>query len=161
MLQTARDWLQLIGAILISQLAGIIGSVFTAPAISGWYTTLIKPSFQPPSWLFGPVWVTLYTLMGIAAFIVWKKGIGQRNVQVGIVLFLTQLVFNALWSIVFFGLKDIFLALLVIAVLLALIISTTYYFFQVSRTAGFLMIPYILWVSFATVLNATIWTLNS
>lgn len=161
MLKTARDWLELVSAVIISQSAGIIGSAFTAPAIPNWYATLAKPSFQPPSWLFGPVWVTLYTLMGVAAFIVWKKGAGQRNGRIGIVLFAVQLVFNALWSIVFFGLKDLFLALAVIVTLFALIVATTYYFFQVSRAAGFLMIPYILWVLFATILNATIWSLNS
>lgn len=146
--------------ILISQAAGIIGSVFTSSAIPVWYATLNKPSFNPPGWLFGPVWVLLYTLMGIAAYLIWQK-LGESNIARGaIILFFVHLAFNALWSILFFGLHNPFLAFLEIILLWGMILALIILFYQVDKRAAYLFIPYILWVSFAAVLNFSIWRLN-
>lgn len=146
-------------SIIIAQTAGIIGSVFTASSVRTWFNTLAKPVWNPPSWLFGPVWITLYTLMGFAAYLVWQ----QKNVpgaKLAIWFYGVQLVFNALWSILFFGLKNPGLAFAEIIILLLLILATTVLFWKINPWAGALMIPYIVWVSFATFLNYTIWQLN-
>lgn len=150
--------IRLITSIVICQLAGVIGSLFTSPAIPGWYASLTKPAFNPPSWLFGPVWITLYLLMGIALFLVWQKGISKTHL--GMIFFIAQLLLNALWSYLFFGLQNPFIALIEIAFLLAFIILTIVYFWSVSRPASILLIPYALWVAFASVLNFSIWWLN-
>lgn len=154
------DILKLIAAIAVSQLAGIIGSVFTASSVGTWYVDLRKPGFTPPSWVFGPVWVTLYTLMGIAAWLVWRKGLEHRVVRVALVLFVVQLVLNALWSIIFFGARAPFAAFVEIILLWVAIVLTMAWFFKVSTWAGVLLVPYIVWVSYATVLNGFIWKLN-
>lgn len=151
--------------IILVQLAGIIGSFFTIDAIGNWYVFLDKPSFSPPNWVFGPVWIILYTLMATATFLIWKKRHGLRPSQAqardkGFWLFWVHLLFNALWSILFFGLQNPLWALIDIGVLLVLICAVTFYYFRVSSIAGLLMIPYILWVSFATVLNLGIYLLN-
>lgn len=154
---------KLIGVIwwvIISQAAGLIGSWFTMPAISGWYSELIKPSFNPPNWLFGPVWFTLYTMMGVAAFLVWEKGMKKKEVRLALTLFGIQLIFNSLWSFVFFGLQNLGLALVVIVILWLLILLLIKGFWTISRKAGWLLIPYILWVSYASLLNASIFLLN-
>src|SRR5690242_11213503 len=98
-----KDYIRLAISIGIVQLAGLVGSFFTIPAISGWYQTLIRPEIAPPNWLFAPVWTTLYLLMGIAVFLVWKEGLGRRGVKLAVKLFIVQLVLNMLWSIIFFG----------------------------------------------------------
>jgi len=139
--------------------AGAIGSVFTQRAIPDWYMTLAKPSFTPPSAVFGPVWSLLYFLMGTAAWLVWKTD-GSKLKSVGLALFLTQLVFNAGWSILFFGLHLIGAAFAEIIALWALILATTVVFWSVRSLAGWLMVPYLVWVSFAAVLNFSIWRLN-
>ena len=149
----------LIISIAIAQSAGIVGSVFTAPNIEGWYSTLAKPVWNPPGWVFGPVWILLYTLMGIAAFLVWR----QRDVpgsKLALSVYGVHLALNALWSIVFFGLKNPGLALAEILVLLAFILATTVLFRRINNWAGALLVPYIAWVTFATFLNFTIWQLN-
>ncbi len=152
---------RLIVACSVSLAAGGIGSlVVTDPGFTSWYAAIQKPGFMPPSWVFGPVWTVLYLLMGVAAFLVWQRGLGSRIVRIALVWFVVQLALNASWTPVFFGLQRIDLALLVIVLLWAAIIVTIYYFFRVSRPAGMLLIPYLLWVSFATVLNASIWHLN-
>lgn len=146
-------------SILIAQSAGIIGSVFTASSIPNWYQTIDKPIFNPPSWLFAPVWTVLYALMGIASYIVWL----QRDIagaKTALVFYGIQLFLNALWSILFFGFKNPALAFVEIIVLLITIIITTVLFWKINPWAGGLMIPYILWVSFATFLNFSIWQLN-
>mgnify|MGYP002152814563 CR=1 FL=1 len=143
-----------------SFLAGAVGSIFTAPAITGWYEMLEKPALNPPSWVFGPAWTTLYLLMGIAAFLVWRRGFGRRDVKIALLAFAVQLVLNAIWSILFFGLRSPGWALAEIIVLWAAIITTTILFRRVSRPAAYLMLPYILWVAFAAYLNWAIWTLN-
>jgi benzodiazapine receptor len=152
--------LKLIISVVICQLAGVIGSIFTRPAIPTWYASLNKPAFNPPNWVFSPVWITLYILMGIAAFLVWSKGLNVRHVKLALVLFAVQLILNALWSAVFFGLKSPLLGLFVIVILWIAILFTILNFYKVSGTAGFLLIPYILWVSFASVLNFSLWRLN-
>lgn len=149
----------LIISIVIAHAAGIIGSFFTVSSVGTWYTTLVQPSFAPPAWVFGPVWLTLYTLMGIAAFLVWRKR-KKGNVRRALWVYGVHLVLNALWSILFFGLHRPDLALFEIIVLLAFIVWTSVLFWRIDRRAGWLMMPYIAWVSFATILNYAIWILN-
>ena len=151
---------KLITSIVICQLAGVVGSIFTTPAIPTWYATLRKPSFTPPNWVFSPVWITLFVLMGIAAFLVWNKGLSDQKVKTALSIFAVQLILNVLWSVMFFGLRSPLAGLIEIAVLWMAILLTILYFFKVSHVAGILLIPYILWVSFAAVLNASIWRLN-
>lgn len=156
----ASDAVRLIVSILIAQSAGVVGSFFTAPAIPTWYETLVKPSFTPPNWVIGPVWVVLYTLIGIALFLVWRMGLEKREVRIAIGIFAVQLVLNALWSWAFFGLQSPLTGLIVIIVLWVAILLNIVIFYRISKTAGLLLIPYILWVSFATALNYSIWILN-
>ena len=156
----SKDIIKLVISIVACQCAGLIGSVFTTPAIPTWYATLQKPFFNPPNWLFAPAWVTLYLLMGIAAFLVWRKGLEQKEVKSALVIFLVQLVLNALWSVVFFGLKSPLYGMVVIVALWVVILLTILRFFKLSTAAGALLLPYILWVSFASVLNIAIWVLN-
>jgi len=152
-----KDTLALIGFIVFAQAAGIIGSLFTMSAIDGWYATLIRPELAPPNWVFGPVWVTLYLLMGIAAFLVWRK---DRRLNKALILFVLQLVLNSLWSIIFFGMQALGAAFVEIVFLWLAIIATIIAFQKISRTAAWLLVPYILWVSFAAYLNFAFWTLN-
>jgi benzodiazapine receptor len=144
----------------VCQLAGFIGSIFTRPAISTWYAELQKPRFTPPDYVFGPVWISLYILMGIAAFLIWRKGFHHRVVKRALAIFGVQLVLNALWSFLFFGLRSPLAGLIGIFILGVAIILTVRSFLMVSRPAGLLLIPYFLWVSFATGLNLSIWWLN-
>ncbi|MGB3943748.1 MAG: TspO/MBR family protein, partial [Methanothrix sp.] len=141
-------------------LAAFIGSIFTAPEISTWYATLVRPSFAPPDWLFGPVWTALYTMMGVSAYLVWREGLADPRVKVAMAVFAIQLAANVSWSAAFFGLRSPLAGLAVIIVLWALIALNIQKFREVSRTAGLLLIPYILWVTFAMVLNFSIWRLN-
>ncbi len=151
---------KLVIAIVGSELAGIIGSVFTAPAIAGWYATIVKPELNPPAWVFGPVWTTLFALMGIAAFLVWKQGLERRDVRIALGIFVGQLALNTLWSILFFGLQNPGAAFIEIVVLWFAILATIVAFARISRPAAWLLVPYILWVSFASYLNFSIWMLN-
>jgi tryptophan-rich sensory protein len=156
----ARKIIRLVAAIVVCQLGGIVGSVFTVSAIPGWYAGLNKPFFNPPAWLFEPAWLTLYTLMGIALFLVWEKGFKEKENRQALQVFGLQLVFNAAWSIIFFGLHAVFIAFIEIIVLWVLILVTIIKFNKVSRKAALLLVPYIAWVSFAAVLNLFIWMLN-
>jgi len=156
----ARNIVKLVVSIVACQCAGVIGSVFTTPAIPNWYAALEKPFFTPPSWLFAPAWITLYLLMAIAAFLIWRKGLGEEGVKTALVIFLVQLVLNALWSVVFFGLQSPLYGMVVILVLWIAILLTIIKFFKLSTAAGALLLPYILWVSFASILNISIWVLN-
>jgi translocator protein len=151
---------RLLISVIICQLAGAIGSIFTSSSLESWYLLLEKPAFNPPSWVFFPVWTTLYTLMGISLYLVWEKGLHQREVKLGIFLFGLQLGLNTLWSLLFFGLKSPYYAFLEILVLWLAILLTAIQFWKVSKTASVLLIPYILWVSFAALLNYQIWVLN-
>lgn len=156
----SRNFFGLIGAIVISQLAGIVGSLFTGQAINTWYATLEKPALQPPAWLFGPVWTILYVLMGVAAFLVWRNGWAHRKAKVALMFFFVQLVLNALWSIIFFGLHSPGGALVEMAFLWVAIVATIVAFARVSAIASWLLAPYLIWVSFAAYLNYAIWILN-
>jgi len=155
-----RSVLKLVISLVVCQCAGIIGSILTAPAIPTWYATLEKPPFTPPNWLFAPVWTTLYILMGISLFLVWRKDGKGSKYKSAFIMFFVQLILNSLWSILFFGLKIPILAFIEILILWIAILVTIFLFFQKSKLASFLLIPYILWVSFATFLNGTIMILN-
>ncbi len=147
-------------AIVVSQLAGIIGSVFTTPAIPEWYATLAKPEFAPSNWVFAPVWTTLFVMMGIAAFLVWKKGLNHKDVKIALSIFIVQLILNTFWSIIFFGLKSPGVAFVEIIFLWIAILATIITFAKISKPASWLLVPYILWVTFAGFLNYSIWILN-
>jgi benzodiazapine receptor len=148
-------------SILICQLAGVVGSVFTSSSVSDWYPTLIKPSFTPPGGIIGAVWIILFTLMGVSLFLVWQKGPGKPEVKSALIIFFAQLAVNVLWSAAFFGLRSPAAGMAVIIVLLVLIAITINRFLTVSRAAALLLVPYILWACFAAFLNFTIWRLNS
>lgn len=149
--------IKLIISIIICQLAGFIGSLFTSPSIPTWYAALNKPSFNPPNWLFAPVWTALYLLIGIALYLVW---INKKRNKSAITFFTIQLMLNSLWSLLFFGLKNPFLAFIEIIILWSFILLTMISFYKISKPASYLLIPYILWVSFAALLNFSIWLLN-
>jgi translocator protein len=152
--------IKLIISIVICQLAGVIGAFFTSPNISGWYAGLVKPAFNPPSWIFGPVWTTLFLLMGIAFYFIWQKANKNKLVRFAMIFFIVHLVFNTLWSILFFGLQNPGLAFLEIIILLAMIILLVEKFAKIDKRAAWLLVPYLLWVSFASILNYSIWQLN-
>ncbi len=153
------NFIRLAISILICQLAGFIGSIFTAPAITSWYENLKKPAFRPPNWLFAPVWTTLFLLMGISLYLIWSKGINKKT-QIALIAFGVQLVLNILWSVFFFGLKNPLLAFLEIIILWLAIFINIIYFYRIEKIAAILLIPYILWVSFAAFLNFLIYKLN-
>lgn len=155
--------LSLISKILLSSTAclllGSLSGIATGEAVNGWYSHIIKPSWNPPNWLFGPVWTLLYLLMGAAFAMVWN---GQgKNKRVALALFGVQFVFNLLWSFLFFGLARMDWALIEILLLLVFITLTISAFSKINRTAAILMIPYLLWVGFATLLNSSLYFLNA
>ncbi|MDH5467858.1 MAG: tryptophan-rich sensory protein [Candidatus Aminicenantes bacterium] len=152
---------KLIVSLIICQLAGFVGSLFTTPSIPTWYASLAKPSFTPPNWVFSPVWISLFVLMGISLFLLWEKTLHFPGVKTAIFWFAVQLGLNMLWSILFFGLKSPFLALIEIIVLWIAIFLTILKSLRVLKLAGVLLIPYLIWVSFAAGLNYSIWTLNA
>ncbi len=150
----AKKILKLALCIIICEVIGIGGAFFTSPAVSSnWYTSLEKPIFQPPSWLFSPVWIILYVLMGIALYLIWQ----QKSL---VKLFFVQLFLNFFWSVLFFGLKSPFFAFLDIIILWILILVLTIKFFKNKKSAGYLFLPYLLWVTFASILNFSIFILN-
>ena len=152
-------WMKLLITVAASLIAGWIGSVFTMDAIASWYAALDKPPLTPPNWIFGPVWTALYVMMGLAAGLVWQaKGAPGKGFALG--LFFAHLFVNAMWSIVFFTFESPGWALGVIGLLLLMIVALLVLFERHSRTAAYLLIPYLLWVSFASYLNAGIWWLN-
>ena len=155
-----KDFFKLLVTIGGSLFMGGIGSVFTVSAIPNWYAALQKPELSPPNWVFAPVWTVLYVLMGIAAYLVWRKGFEVKGVKTALALFCIQLVLNGLWSIAFFGVQSPLIALGVITLLWLAILFTTIAFFKISRVSAALLLPYLLWVSFASYLNYTIWALN-
>ena len=157
------DWnsaIKLVVSILASFATAGIGSLFTFKAIPNWYAGLKKPPYTPPNWAFGPVWTTLYVLMAVSVFLVWQKGLAIDGALLAFILFWIQLVFNALWSIIFFGMKSKGGGVITIVVLWLLILATVITSFRVSGWAGALLIPYILWVSIASYLNIGVWALN-
>ncbi len=147
-------------SVSICLLIGFLSGFATQSSVTDWYVTLNKPSFNPPNWIFAPVWTVLYVMMGVAAGLVWSKGFHHIWVKTALYHFGFQLLFNALWSIVFFGFKNPFWGLLVILTLLVFILFTIKWFKVVNKTASYLLIPYLLWVCFATILNYKIWELN-
>ena len=143
-------------SILIPFLASAIGGFFTSGSVSTWYVDLVKPSFNPPNWVFGPVWTLLYLFMGIALYLVWIK----KKYRNAFIAFGVQMFLNALWSVLFFGLQNPLLAFIEIIFLWAAILITIIYFYRINKISAYLLIPYILWVSFAAVLNFFLFYLN-
>lgn len=148
----------LILSIAITESVGILGSVFTAPAIPTWYRGLEKPAFNPPNWIFGPVWTVLYLLMGISLYLVWSSG--KKEKAYTLKIFWLHLLANFMWSFFFFGLKNPLLGLVEIVVLLGLIVYVMKLFWRINSWSTYLLVPYLLWTSFATLLNFSIWQLN-
>ncbi|UCG56494.1 MAG: tryptophan-rich sensory protein [Phycisphaerales bacterium] len=140
--------------------AAFLGSLFTRNAVSDWYANLNKPVFTPPNWLFGPVWTGLYVLMALSAALVWSKGLDKPAVRIALALFVVQLILNGLWTPLFFGLKMPLVAFVEIVLLWIAIVLTVAAFARVATIAALLLLPYILWTSFAAVLNFSIWLLN-
>ena len=151
------NWKKLLLSILLTQGAGGIGAIATTPKIVSWYVTLNKPTFNPPNWLFGPVWTLLFLMMGVAFYLVWMEG---KKAYGALKIFGLQLGLNVLWSFLFFGAESPGLALLEIVFLWLAILATIISFQKISKTAMWLMIPYLGWVSFASVLNGAIYWLN-
>ena len=149
---------KLIVSILLAQSAGLIGSLFTFSAISTWYVLLNKPTFSPPNWLFGPVWTILYTLIGISFYKIWINN--KNKDSYALRFFLFHLFLNAIWSIIFFGMKNLGLALFEIVIMWSTIVYMIVKFKKIDKWASYLLIPYLLWVSFAAILNFSIWKLN-
>lgn len=146
-------------SILITFSAAFIGSFFTAKSIDNWYQFLNKPFFAPPNWLFAPVWTLLYILMALSAFLIWQKK-KELKVNKALTLYFIQLILNAIWSIVFFGFRRPALAFFEIILLWLFILLTLIDFYKIKKMAGLLLIPYLLWVAFAAILNLSVWILN-
>jgi len=160
MISYVQKVLKFIISIIICQSAGIFGSLFTFDSISDWYVTLEKPVFAPPNWIFGPVWITLYFLMGLSLYIVWKDELKSKTRNAFFVVFGIQLILNALWSFLFFGLRSPFLGLLDIILLDIMVIVTIIYAKSISKLAMILLIPYLIWIVFASFLNYVIFLVN-
>jgi len=161
------NYKQLSISLVVPQIAGMIGSFFTVSAIPFWYTNLNKPSFSPPNWVFGPVWIFLYILMGISVYLIWNKynQIPKENLQkiylkTSLQFFWIHLFFNAFWSLIFFGLQNPALAFTNIMIIWLMIIILIKRFWKINKWSSYLLIPYLLWVSFASILNLSIWFLN-
>jgi tryptophan-rich sensory protein len=154
------NMIRLMIAVVVPLAVGGLSGFATARGVQDWYPTLIKPSFNPPSWVFGPVWTVLYLMMGIAAFLVWQKGWDSGAVKAALALFAVQLILNGLWSVLFFGIQSPGLAFSEILLLWVSIGATLVLFWRVSPVSGILLLPYEAWVTFAVVLNGAIWTLN-
>jgi translocator protein len=155
-----NNTIKLIISIAIPLIIGGTSGFFTATGVESWYQTINKPSWNPPGWIFGPVWTTLYVLMGIALFLVWKADASPELKKIAIILFAVQLALNFCWSFIFFYQQQPGWALVEIIVMWAFILFTIFAFAQVNKTAAWLLVPYISWVSFAVILNYTIWKLN-
>lgn len=149
-------------AVVVTCLAiGYFSGMVTRSAITTWYPTLVKPSFNPPNWIFAPVWSMLYVMMGVAAGLVWDRIDAEKEVvKKALILFAIQLALNALWSYLFFGLKNPMLASLEVIILWLMIYETYIQFAKINKIAGYLLIPYLFWVGFATILTVSIWFLN-
>ncbi len=150
--------IQVVLCLLIPQAAGLIGSLFTTPQIRTWYATLVRPDIAPPNWIFGPVWTLLFLLMGIALIPIIKSK--MKHKEVAYLVFGTQLVLNVFWSVFFFGLQNPAMALFEIIFLWFVILMNILIFWKIDKWSGILLIPYLAWVSFASVLNYFFWTLN-
>jgi benzodiazapine receptor len=155
-----KAYVRLIVSVVLCQAAGIVGSLFTTPAINSWYAGLRRPAFAPPNWVFAPVWISLFLLMGISFFMVWNVGLEKGAVRKSIVIFCIQLLLNALWSYLFFGLRSPLMGFIEIVAMWLMILLTMLSFFKISRKAGLLLVPYLAWVSIASYLNYSILVLN-
>jgi tryptophan-rich sensory protein len=154
------EYPRLIASILIPLIVGFIGSIVTITEIPTWYATLSKPAWAPPNWLFGPVWTILYILMGIALYLVWREGLNRKDVRFAILIFGAQLVLNLLWSIVFFSYHALLGSFFLIMLLWLAILANIIAFSIISKPAGLLLVPYIVWVSIASYLNYSVYILN-
>jgi tryptophan-rich sensory protein len=157
---TTRSIAVLIGFVVLCIVVGSVAGMVTAPAVIDWYPTLNKPSWNPPAWLFGPVWTTLYVMMAVAAWLVWRQDRAHPLRKTALILFFSQLALNFAWSLLFFGARSVSLGLIDVVMLLTALAITTWAFFRVSTFAGMLMVPYLAWVSFAAALNFTLWRMN-
>jgi len=155
-----QDIFRLLVTVAVCQFAGVVGSIFTIPAIPTWYASLSKPSFNPPSWVFAPVWVTLFTLMGMSLFTVWRKGFSRPENKRAMGLFGIQLVLNVLWSVAFFGTHSPLYGFVVIVALWVAVLATMILFYRITKVAALLLLPYLLWGTFASILNFSILLLN-
>ncbi len=153
------DILKLAASIILCQLAGLLGSFFTTPAIPTWYQTLNKPIFTPPNWIFAPAWISLFILMGISLFMVWQRQDHPQS-KAPFIFFFVQLILNIFWSAAFFGLRSLILGLMDIILLWIAILLMILNFLKISKAAGLLLLPYLFWVSFAALLNFSLWVLN-
>lgn len=150
---------KLIISILIPLIVGLLGSIFTSSSVDSWYISLNKPSFNPPSYLFAPVWTVLFVLIGISFYFVWSKDFGSNKILT-LGIYSLDLILNLLWSVLFFGLKNPFLAFIEIIILWFTILINIIVFSKVTKISGIMLIPYLLWVSFASVLNYAVFILN-
>ncbi|MCK9150717.1 tryptophan-rich sensory protein [Methanobacterium alcaliphilum] len=155
-----QDLPKLVASFFAVFLAAFIGNYFTFPEITTWYVSLVKPVWTPPNWVFGPVWTTLYILMAVALFLVWRQGLERKEVKYAILIFAVQLILNMAWSIVFFGMHNILGGFAVILILWVAILANIFAFYIVSKPAGLLLVPYIIWVSIASYLNYSVYLLN-
>ena len=155
-----KDLSKLAISVIGCELVGILSTPFTLTAIPTWYAIVNVPFFAPPNWIFGPVWTLLYLLMGVSFYLIWRKGWKKQQVKTACILFLSQLTLNFLWSPLFFGLRSPLLGLIDITFLWIMIVLTMQQFYPLSKPAFYLLVPYLLWVSFATVLNGAILVLN-
>jgi len=151
---------QALGAILVCEAVGLLAGWATQTSVTTWYPTLIKPGFTPPNWIFAPVWILLYALMGLAAFLIWRCGLRHVRVQNALLAFGVQLVLNAGWSFAFFGAQSPALGLVVVLFLWGTLAWTVDRFARIRPMAGGLLVPYLAWVTYALALNVAIWTLN-
>ncbi|MDQ7823286.1 MAG: TspO/MBR family protein [Candidatus Eremiobacteraeota bacterium] len=152
--------ISLIACIVLCEAAGALGALFTSRSVSTWYQAIKKPFFNPPGWVFAPVWTLLYALMGISLFLIIREGFKNRPVQIAVALFAVQMAFNVSWSYAFFGLRSPLAGLVIIILLWISIIAAMISFWPISRWASSLFIPYVLWVTFAMILNLFLYLLN-
>lgn len=155
-----RNLWKLVVAVAVVELIGNLGAIFTLPAISTWYASLAKPSFTPPSWLFGPAWIVLYALIGIALYLVWERGAGKPKFRNAMLAFGAQLVLNVMWSFAFFGLHSPAYGVIVIVALWIAILAAVITFYRISRAAAYALVPYLIWVTFAAILNMFVFLMN-
>jgi tryptophan-rich sensory protein len=155
-----NPWIALVVALLVPQAVGMAAGAATARSVKDWYPRLRKPWFNPPRWLFAPAWFTLFVLMGIASWLVWRAGVDTPGVSLALTVYGVHLVFNGLWSVLFFGVRRPDWALIEVAFLWASVVASAWLFAGIDPLAGWLMVPYIAWVSFAAILNAAIVKLN-
>ncbi len=157
---TLQSYPMLAAAILFCLIVGSLGSLVTITGPGSWYSTLQKPFFTPPSWVFAPVWITLFILMGIALYLIWESGTERREVKIALGIFGVQFALNVIWSFLFFGLESPLLGLVDILLLWVMIVITIGAFYRVKKSAAYLLIPYIAWVTIASALNGAIFIMN-